>query len=72
MRCLHILPMDKLSGAEKMALLICKNMKEYEPVVVCGGENLKGIFENEGIKSYSLNFSNKKILKTIFQIKNII
>ena len=27
MKCLHILPMNKLSGAEKMALLICKNMK---------------------------------------------
>lgn len=37
--------MDKLSGAEKMALLICENLKNYEPLVVCGGENLKSIFE---------------------------
>lgn len=72
MRCLHILPMNKLSGAEKMALLICRNMKEYEPVVVCGGDNLRSIFEKEGIESYSLNFSNKKILKIILKLKEII
>ncbi|HAT4072060.1 glycosyltransferase [Clostridium perfringens] len=71
-RCLHILPMNKLSGAEKMAFLICKNMKEYEPVVVCGGNNLKEVFENNGIKSYSLRFSNKKILSTLNGLKKII
>lgn len=72
MKCLHILPMNKLSGAEKMALLICKNMKEYESIVVCGGEELKSIFEKEGVKSYALDFSNKNILKTIFGLKKII
>ena len=71
-RCLHILPMNKLSGAEKMALLICKNMKEYESVVVCGGNNLKEVFEKNGIKSYSLKFSNKKIFSTLKGLKNII
>ncbi|MGL5086987.1 MAG: glycosyltransferase [Clostridium sp.] len=71
-RCLHILPMNKLSGAEKMALLICRNMKEYEPIVACGGDELKSIFEKNGVKSYSLNFSSKNILKTIIGIKNIV
>ena len=52
MKCLHILPMNKLSGAEKLALILCKNMKKYEPIVICGGDNLKGIFEESSIKSY--------------------
>ena len=29
MKCLHILPMNKLSGAEKLVLILCKNMKKY-------------------------------------------
>lgn len=72
MKCLHILPMNKLSGAEKMALLICKNMKKYESIVVCGGEDLKNIFEKEGVKSYSLDFSNKNILKIVLGLKKIV
>lgn len=64
--------MNKLSGAEKMALLICKNMKGYEPVAVCGGNNLKEVFEKNGIKSYSLRFSNKKIFSTLNGLKKII
>ena len=71
-KCLHILPMNKLSGAEKMALILCKNMKNYEPVVVCGGEELKAIFEKNNIKSYSIKFSNKKIFKTLNNLKRII
>ncbi|MBI6080525.1 glycosyltransferase [Clostridium perfringens] len=71
-KCLHILPMNKLSGAEKMALLICKNMKRFTPIVVCGGNDLKEIFEKNGIKSYSLRFSNKKIISTLNGLKNII
>ena len=48
MKCLHILPMDKLSGAEKLVLILCKNMKNYEPIVVCGGDTLSNVFkENE-------------------------
>ena len=58
MKCLHVLPMNKLSGAEKLALILCKNMKTYEPIVVCGGDNLKSIFEKENIKSYSVDFTN--------------
>lgn len=64
--------MNKLSGAEKMALLICKNMKEYEPIVLCGGNNLKKVFEESNIKSYSIEFSNKNIIKDIKKIKEIV
>lgn len=72
MKCLHVLPMNKLSGAEKLALILCKNMKKYKPIVVCGGENLKTVFEAERIKSYSIDFANNNILKTTKELKNII
>lgn len=71
-RCLHILPMNKLSGAEKMVLLICKNLTDYKSVVVCGGDKLKKNFEDNNINSYSLNFSKKHILKNIKYLKNFI
>lgn len=71
-KCLHILPMNKLSGAEKMALLICKNMKKFTPVVVCGGKNLSEVFKKEGIESYDVAFLNKNIFKTLRFLKNII
>ena len=70
MKCLHVLPMNKLSGAEKLVLILCKSMKKYKPVVVCGGENLKSVFEKEGIKTYSIDFKNK--IKSTQNIKNII
>ncbi|MGL5693056.1 MAG: glycosyltransferase family 4 protein [Peptostreptococcaceae bacterium] len=72
MKCLHVLPMNKLSGAEKLALILCKNMNTYEPIVVCGGDNLKFIFEKENIKSYSVDFANNNMLKTTKELKNII
>lgn len=72
MKCLHVLPMNKLSGAEKLAIILCKNMKKYEPIVVCGGENLKSVFEAEGIKSYSINFTNNNMLRTTNELKKII
>ncbi|MGL5352572.1 MAG: glycosyltransferase [Clostridium sp.] len=71
-RCLHILPMNKLSGAEKMALLICRNMKEYEPIVACGGDELKSIFEKNGIKSYSIKFNSNRLLGVVPELKKII
>lgn len=71
-RCLHILPMNKLSGAEKMVLLICKNLTNYESIVLCGGDKLKKSFEDNNINSYSLSFSKKHILKNIKYLKNII
>lgn len=72
MNCLHVLPMNKLSGAEKLALILCKNMKKYKPIVVCGGENLKSIFENEGIESYSIDFANNNIIRTAKELKRIV
>ena len=72
MKSLHIWPMNKLSGAENIALILRKNMMEYEPVVVCGGDNLKNVFEEAGIKSYALNFSNKKLPSTLSGLKKII
>jgi len=64
--------MNKLSGAEKMALLICKNLREYDPVVICGGDKLKKTFEDNNIKTYSLSFSRTQVLKTIRSLRNII
>ena len=72
MKCLHILPMNKLSGAEKLALILCKNIKKYEPIVVCGGDNLKGIFEDHGIKSYAIDFKNNNLLKSANELNRII
>ena len=71
-RVLHILPMNKMSGAERMVLLMCKNLKNYEPVVVCGGETLKKVFEKNKIKSYSVRFSNKNMISVISSLKKII
>lgn len=71
-KCLHILPMNKLSGAEKMALILCKNMKEFTPVVVCGGETLNEVFKDEGVKSYCIDFSSKKLLSILSNLKKII
>lgn len=72
MNCLHILPMNKLSGAEKLALILCKNMNKYNPIVVCGGDNLKSVFEKENIESYSVDFFNNNILKNAKGLKKII
>lgn len=57
-KCLHVLPMDKLSGAEKLALIICENLQNYKPIVICGGDKLKDIFEDKGIKTYVVDFKN--------------
>lgn len=70
-KCLHILPMNKLSGAEKLALILCKNLEEYEPIVICGGDTLSNIFKQEGINCYTVDFC-KNIIKISRQISNII
>lgn len=72
MKCLHILHMNKLSGAEKLALILCQNMNRYEPIVVCGGKKLRSIFREAGIKSYSIDFKNRNILKIAREIKKIV
>ena len=68
---MHILPMNKMSGAEKMALLMCSNFKKYEPIVVCGGESLKKAFDDKGIDTYALSFGKKDLLKTLKNLKSI-
>ena len=44
-KCLHILPMSTLSGAEKMTLSLCKNLKEYNHEFPTSGKlNLMSMF----------------------------
>ncbi|WP_434798694.1 glycosyltransferase [Terrisporobacter vanillatitrophus] len=69
-KCLHVLPMDKLSGAEKLALIICENLQNYKPVVICGGGNLKDIFEDKGIRTYAVDFNNS-IFKSAKEVSKI-
>lgn len=71
-RCLHILPMNKMSGAEKMALLICSNLKEYEPIVVCGGDELRDRFNKMNVSSYSLSFKKIDLFITLYKLKFLI
>lgn len=71
-KVLHVLPMNKMSGAERMALLLCKNLKNYEPIVVCGGEELSNVFKENQINTYNIKFSNKKILANAFELSKII
>ena len=71
-KVLHVLPMNKMIGAERMALLLCKNLKNYEPVVVCGGEELSNVFKESGIKSYNIKFFNKNILANAYNLSKIV
>ena len=71
-KVLHVLPMNKMSGAERMALLLCKNLKNYKPVVVCGGVELSNVFKENGIRSYNIKFSNKNILINACNLSKII
>ena len=71
-KVLHVLPMNKMSGAERMALLLCKNLKNYEPIVVCGGEELSDVFKDNGIRSCNISFSSKKILPNAYELSKII
>lgn len=71
-KVLHVLPMNKMSGAERMALLLCKNLKNYEPIVVCGGEELANTFNENKIKTYNIKFSSKKLLSNANSLSKII
>lgn len=71
-KVLHVLPMNKMSGAERMALLICKNLESYEPIVVCGGRELAYIFDQNGIENYNVKFSNKNLLGNAYELSKII
>lgn len=72
MRVLHLLPMNQLSGAERMVLLSCKNMADVETFVVTGGEHLASIFKKEGIEAKALNFSIKKLPQLMKQLHQFI
>ena len=69
---LHLLPMNKLSGAERMGLLICKHMSEVESYVITGGADLAAVFEKEGIQTSHLNFSMKQLPQVIKQLNQFI
>lgn len=47
-------------------------MKQYEPVVACGGKNLSNIFSENKIKSYNMKFSIKNLLGSAASLRNII
>lgn len=72
MRVLHILPMNKLSGAEKLSLEICKNMEKYKPIVVCGGNELKKFFDRENIEAYTIEFNEIGLKKSLKELREII
>ena len=72
MRVLHLLPMNQLSGAERMVLLSCKNMTDIETFVVTGGKHLAAVFQTEGIEAAALNFSIKKLPQLMKQLQNFI
>ena len=55
-----------------MALLMCSNLKKYQPIVVCGGESLKKAFDDKGIDTYALSFGKKDLLKTLRSLKSLI
>lgn len=71
-KVLHLLPMNKLSGAERMGLLICKHMSEVESYVITGGADLAAAFEKEGIQTSHLNFSIKQLPQVIKQLNQFI
>lgn len=72
MNVLHIVVTSKLSGAEKIALLICRNLKNnYKPVFVCGGNELNNLVKTYNIDSEIVDFS-ENIFKIISNLKKII
>lgn len=68
---LHIVHTSKMSGAEKVALLLCKNVKSTNNYIVCGGSPLKDIYAGNNIKAYAIDYK-KSILNTIRELNNIV
>lgn len=56
-KIMHLLSTESLSGAEKVALEICKNLNymKFEPVAVCKGCNLYNAFSSNNIKTYIID-----------------
>lgn len=72
-KVLHLLSTKTLNGAEKVALDICTNLDKdiFKPIVVCAGEEVKGYFQKEYIKTYKINISNLSI-KGILNLRGLI
>lgn len=68
---LHIVHTSKMSGAEKVALLLCKNVKATNNYIVCGGNPLKDIYVDNNIKAYAIEYK-KSILNTIKELNKIV
>lgn len=72
MNVLHIVVTGKLSGAEKVALLICKNIKEnINSTIICGGDELRDYYIKHDINSYNIDFS-QNIIKIVNQLSRLI
>lgn len=71
-KVLHLLPMNKLSGAERMCLLICKHISEVKTYVITGGPDLTAVFEKEGVQTSHLNFSIKQLPNLMRQLNQFV
>lgn len=72
---MHLLSTGNLSGAEKIALDICKNLNcmKFKPAAVCSGYNLYNTFSSNNIKTYIINIGKLNpfnILKLRHVIRN--
>lgn len=72
-KVLHVLSTKILNGAEKVALDICTNLDTniFKSLVICAGDELRGFFQRENIKSFKINISNLNI-KEIFKLRKIL
>ncbi|GAJ38352.1 glycosyltransferase [Saccharococcus caldoxylosilyticus] len=69
---LHMVVTSRLSGAEKIALLICRSLHEnYNVTFVCGGDELNNVAREYNINSEIIDF-NSNIPKILFGLKRII
>ena len=74
-KIMHLLSTGSLSGAEKIALEICKNINcmKFKPIAICSGSNLYNTFSNNNIKTYIIDIGKLNpvnILKLRHVIKN--
>lgn len=72
-KVLHLLSTKTLNGAEKVALDICTNLDKefFQTIVVCAGDELKGYFQKESIKSFKINISKLNIIE-ILKLRKLI
>lgn len=68
---LHVVNTKSLSGAEKVVLLLSKNMKEVKPFVACGGDPLSSVYKENGIESFSIDYT-KGFFNIIKDLKKVI